>query len=153
MSEATRSHHNVGLDTGSVVNDRYEILGLLGSGGFAVVFKAFDRVIEREVAMKVLNMPALGHSDDQIQILLKRFQREARLAAKIRHPSVVQIFDLGVLDTGHHPFIIMDLLEGHDLEAELRKNGPWTPCGPCRSFATLWRPSARPMPWPSFTRI
>ncbi|MBA2664799.1 MAG: serine/threonine protein kinase [Bradymonadaceae bacterium] len=126
MTDDVRAHHDVALEPGSLVNDRYEISSAIGAGGFAVVFKAFDRVIERDVAIKVLNLPAMGQPT-AVDTLLKRFQREARLAAKIRHRCVVQIFDFGVLDTGRHPFIIMELLEGHDLESELGIHGPMDP--------------------------
>jgi serine/threonine protein kinase len=118
----------VQLAAGTVVSSRYEVRALLGIGGFARVYSAFDKVIERDVALKVLDLAALGASEDQIKTLMMRFEREAKLAARIDHPCVVQIHDIGRLDNAQHsPFIVMEMLSGMDLEAYLREHGSLEP--------------------------
>lgn len=116
-----------GIEAGQRIKDRYEIKSLLGKGGFASVFRAFDIDIERPVAIKVLNLAALVSGDGDREVVLERFRREAKLAARVSHPSVVQIHDYGVLEEADNPFIIMEVLEGHDLEDELEKRGPLSP--------------------------
>lgn len=112
------------LRAGSIIADRYEITHKLGMGGFATVFAAFDREIERTVAIKVLNLAAMSNqSNEDVQPFLERFRREARLAARIRHPNVVEIYDFGVLGGNSHPYMIMEMLDGYDLADELKKTG------------------------------
>lgn len=117
----------LGLRRGSLVLERYEIRDLLGRGGFAAVFLAHDTEIERDVALKVLDIASLTRQGGDAEILLTRFKREAKLAARINHPSVVQVFDYGVLEKTDAPFIIMEKLEGHDLDEELQQHGPMAP--------------------------
>ena len=110
--------------TGFVLYDRYEIQKALGAGGFAVVYSAFDRTIERQVAIKVLNIYSMVGSQKETDEVLQRFLREARVAAKIRHPSSIEIYDFGLLEGGQRPYIIMEFLKGWDLDQELQENGP-----------------------------
>ncbi len=116
-----------GVTPGMRIQNRYEVKSLLGKGGFASVFRAYDVEIERPVAIKVLNLAALLAGDADPQVMLERFRREAKLAARITHPSVVQIHDFGVLEGMDNPYIIMEVLEGHDLEEELEEKGPLDP--------------------------
>ncbi len=100
---------------GGVLADRYELGSRLGRGGTAVVFDAWDRVLDRRVAVKVLD--ALFTSAN----LRRRFLREARAAAGLAHPGLV-----AVLDTGEHdglPFIVMEHVEGPTLAAVLAGRG------------------------------
>ncbi len=106
---------------GTIIAKRYEIVSKLGSGGFAVVYRAFDRQIERDVAIKILNLDVLSGNEQSRQTMLERFRREARLAARIRHANVVEIYDLGELENHTNPYIIMEILEGYDLDEELAK--------------------------------
>lgn len=116
------------IKKGSVIAGRYLIEGELGAGGFATVFSAFDREIERKVAIKVLNLAAMaGSQNDDVQPFLERFRREARLAARIRHGNVVEIYDFGVLGTQSNPYMVMEMLDGHDLHDELKRNGGMAP--------------------------
>jgi eukaryotic-like serine/threonine-protein kinase len=87
------------------IGDRYELSERLGHGGMATVYRAHDRKLDREVAIKVLADNFAG--DDELR---KRFSREARLAAKLDHPNVVQVFDVGEEDG--RPFIVMEYVEG-----------------------------------------
>ena len=113
------------LQVGSVIKDRYRVDGFLGAGGFADVYRGEDTLIGRQVAIKILNIFASGASPAAQETTLKRFQQEAKAAALIKHPNAVTIYDFGSTEGGH-PFMIMDLLVGHDLEDELDKNGPMT---------------------------
>ena len=107
------------LPAGTILEDRYEITGFLGSGGFAQVYRGRQLTIDRPVAIKILQ--ARDGIDDQ-DAFEERFLREAQTAAQIRHSNVVTIYDYGV--TGHQPYIVMELLEGHDLNAELKRGEP-----------------------------
>lgn len=83
--------------------------------------------IEREVAIKVLNLFALVSAGNELDVMLARFRREAKLAAHIRHPSVVEIYDYGVLEERDSPYTIMEVLDGHDLDDEIEHTGPLDP--------------------------
>ena len=113
----------MGLEIGSRIHDRYEIRDLLGQGGFAAVFRAHDTQIERDVAIKVLHIASLVSQGNDRDVMLTRFKREAKLAARITHPCVVQIFDYGVLEEEDNPFIIMEILDGHDMDEEISQRG------------------------------
>ncbi len=109
---------------GEIVADRYEITKHLGTGGFAKVFRAFDRVIERDVAIKFLDLRGVPGGNSMVNTVLERFRREAKLAAKIPHRNVVNIYDIGQLDEqGYRPYIVMELLDGYDLEDQLTHHG------------------------------
>lgn len=140
--------HNTGSQNmvGTLIANRYEIVSKLGSGGFAVVYRAFDKQIERDVAIKILNLDVLSGNEQSRQAMLERFRREARLAARIRHPNVVEIYDLGELENHTHPYIIMEILEGYDLDEELAKYNGMSPsraiplfCGALKALAEAHR--------------
>src|SRR5438105_4037443 len=84
---------------------RYELRETLGTGGFATVYRAYDPVLDREVALKVVH-PHLGR-DERVR---ERFVREGRALARVRHPNVVQIHDAGEADDT--AYIAMELVEG-----------------------------------------
>ncbi len=97
---------------------RYEITEQLGQGGMGTVYKAFDPMLARVVAVKVI----AAHLDDQPD-QRERFFREARAAAQLAHPNIITIHDLGE-DNGA-PFLAMEYLEGQDLDHRMR--GPERP--------------------------
>lgn len=113
------------ISPGSVIDERFEIIEVLGRGGFATVYKARQFNIDRILAIKIM---AVRHDRDEAEMALfeKRFFMEARSAAKIKHPNVVIIFDHGV-SAGGVPFIAMELLVGHTLSHELNVHGPIEP--------------------------
>jgi serine/threonine-protein kinase len=88
---------------------RYRLLDRLGQGGMGVVYKARDRSLNRTVALKQLMGEEHGVSREQVE----RFLREARAAAKLRHPGIVAIHDVGVLEGRH--YLTMDYVDGADL--------------------------------------
>ena len=94
----------------------YRIVEKLGQGGMATVFKAYHPALDRYVALKVLH-PAF-REDPQF---LARFQREARIVAKLDHPNIVPIYDFA--EHRGHPYLVMRFIEGETLKARLRK-GP-----------------------------
>jgi len=94
---------------------KYDILRPLGRGAMGVVYLAHDTVLERDVALKVM---AAQIADDAT--LKGRFEREAKAVAKMTHPNVVTVFDLGYHTDGS-PFIAMELLKGQDLHTALRQ--------------------------------
>ncbi len=97
---------------------RYQVLGLLGQGAMGIVYRGRDASLERDVALKVMSM---GHGDAEARM---RFEREAKAAARLQHPNIVTIYELGSHEGA--PFMALELLEGVDLqraiEAGLRPN-------------------------------
>ncbi|MBI2330624.1 MAG: serine/threonine-protein kinase, partial [Chloroflexi bacterium] len=93
---------------------RYEIKGELGRGGFATVYRAYDPRFEREVAIKFLP-PELIHSDPQFRL---RFQREAKIIAKLEHPSIVPVYDVG--EENNQPYFVMRYMSGGSLAERIR---------------------------------
>ena len=91
----------------------YRILGLLGRGGMAAVYRAEDERLEREVALKVLP-PEFAWDPDRVE----RFEREVRAAAKLTHPNIVTVHEFG--REGEQPFYTMALMRGGDLKARIR---------------------------------
>lgn len=99
-----------------VLNNRYRLLELVGSGGMAVVYHGMDTLLQRRVAVKVLRE---SYSDDPA--FLARFRREAQAAANLDHPNVVTVYDVGQ-DDGRH-YIVMEYVQGQDLKTLIRRKG------------------------------
>ncbi len=111
------------LGPGTVVDGRYEVVSLLGSGGFANVYLANHKMLGTEVAIKVLHAPLASSADPQFAA---RFEREAKVAAQMRHPNVVNVTDFGFTPDGD-PYLVMERLRGRDLEEELKLKGTLDP--------------------------
>jgi hypothetical protein len=101
---------------GSVIAERYRIVGLLGKGGMGEVYRADDLKLYQPVALKFL--PDFLEHDGAA---LARFHREARIARQISHPNVCRVFDIGEVDGQH--FISMEYVDGEDLHSLLRRIG------------------------------
>ena len=100
---------------------RYRIEGLLGSGSMGNVYLAHDADLDRPVAIKTLRDLVLDA--DMREVFLSRLQNEARAAARLHHPNIVQIFDVG--DDPHlGPYLVFEYVRGHTLKQELKKGGP-----------------------------
>ena len=97
----------------------YEVLEVLGKGGFGVVLRAFDEVLQRVVAVKVL-APAVAATSPA----RKRFVREARSAARVRHPNVVQVY---AVEEHPVPYLVMEYIPGETLQQRLDRTGPLDP--------------------------
>jgi hypothetical protein len=117
-SDGSGSGTGGAADSAGIRIGRYEVQGLLGRGGMGAVYRAFDPVLEREVALKVMLAESV-HDPERKQ----RFEREARAVARLSHPAVVTVFDLGYHTDGS-PYIVMELLRGRDLLARMRAEPP-----------------------------
>jgi serine/threonine protein kinase len=93
--------------------ERYEVHELLGRGGMGAVYRATDRILKRDVAIKVL--PAEVDQRD----VIRRLEREAQVLASLEHPGIVAVHDAGSLGDGR-PFYIMRLVRGHRLDEQVR---------------------------------
>ncbi|WP_329118574.1 protein kinase domain-containing protein [Streptomyces sp. NBC_01353] len=101
---------------GSVANGRYQLRDLLGEGGMASVYLAYDSALDRQVAIKTLHSE-LGRE----QSFRERFRREAQAVAKLSHTNIVSVFDTGedTLDGAVMPYIVMEYVEGQPLGSVL----------------------------------
>jgi len=102
---------------GSVVDERYRILDVAGTGGMGVVYKVEHVHISRVFALKMLLREA--YADEQA---FKRFRQEARAASQLNHPHIVGIHDFGILE-GNQPYLAMDFLEGSGLNSVIHDQG------------------------------
>lgn len=103
---------------GRVFGGQYRIESLLGRGGMGSVYRGVQLSVNREVAIKLITG---GSSNNQAE-LVKRFHREAKATAQLSHPNTVRLFDFGVTET-QELYMVMELLEGRDLEAQLQASG------------------------------
>jgi serine/threonine protein kinase len=99
-----------------LLNNRYHLRELVGSGGMAAVYRGIDTLLQRQVAVKVLRK---GFASDPA--FLARFQREARAAANLDHPNVVTVYDVG--QDGDRHYIVMEYVDGQDLKTLIRRKG------------------------------
>ncbi|MFI6044321.1 Stk1 family PASTA domain-containing Ser/Thr kinase [Nocardia sp. NPDC051321] len=105
---------------GQMLEGRYRIDAPIARGGMSMVFRGVDTRLDRPVAIKVMDPKFAG--DPQF---LSRFEFEARAVAKLKHSSLVAVYDQGV--DGEYPFLIMELVEGGTLRELLRERGPMPP--------------------------
>lgn len=103
-----------------LLNNRYQLLHTLGTGGMAVVYRGYDRMLERPVAIKVLRQ---DFSNDEA--FRERFRQEARAAANLSHPNIVTVHDFG-FDQGRL-FIVMEYIPGTDLKTMVKQRGQFEP--------------------------
>ncbi len=104
---------------GQKINDRYQIIKIIGEGGMANVYLAYDTILDRNVAVKILRGDLA--SDEKF---VRRFQREALSASSLSHPNIVEVYDVGE-DNGEY-FIVMEYIEGKHLKQILKKRGNLT---------------------------
>lgn len=103
---------------GKLLGNRYEIIEKIGNGGMATIYKATDKVLKRNVAVKILRDEFT--TDDEF---IKRFEVEAQSAARLTHPNIVSIYDVGV--DGNLYYIVMELIQGKTLkEIIVKEKGP-----------------------------
>jgi serine/threonine protein kinase len=103
------------LQAGTYVG-QYEIIGLIGYGGMGAVYEALHPALRKRVAIKVLNPAGARHPE-----ATGRFLREGEAVARIRHPNVVTVTDMGFHE--EHPYLVMELLDGIDLAVHLNERG------------------------------
>ena len=104
------------INKGELIDNRYKIVKSIGEGGMANVYLAWDTILEREVAVKILRGDLAG--DEKF---IRRFQREANAASSLRHPNIVEMYDVGE-DDGRY-FIVMEYVDGKTLKSLIKKRG------------------------------
>lgn len=104
---------------GQKINDRYQIIKSIGEGGMANVYLAYDTILDRNVAVKVLRGDLA--SDEKF---VRRFQREALSASSLAHPNIVEVYDVGE-DNGSY-YMVMEYIEGKHLKELIKKRGKLT---------------------------
>lgn len=104
---------------GQKISDRYQIIKAIGEGGMANVYLAYDTILDRNVAVKVLRGDLAG--DEKF---VRRFQREALSASSLTHPNIVEVYDVGE-DNGQY-YIVMEFVEGRHLKELIKKRGKLT---------------------------
>jgi hypothetical protein len=121
--------------TGELIDGRYEVDAVLGSGGMATVYRARDLELERVVAVKVLDSRWADDAD-----FVGRFRDEARAAARLTHPNVVGVLDRGVFE--EREYIVFEYVDGSTLKQLVQREGPLPPsraaglgCGVARALA------------------
>ena len=102
------------MKIGQIIKERYEIVEILGEGGMAFVYKARDKQLQRDVAIKTLKPNYVNQEK-----FVDRFRREAQTAANLNHPNIVQIFDWGIED---EPYFVMEYIEGNTLTSIISSN-------------------------------
>ena len=102
------------MKIGQIIKERYEIVEILGEGGMAFVYKAKDKQLQRNVAIKTLKPNYVNQEK-----FVDRFRREAQTAANLNHPNIVQIFDWGIED---EPYFVMEYIEGNTLTSIISGN-------------------------------
>ena len=109
---------------GTLLNGRYRLDAQIGHGGMSTVYRAFDTVLERQVAIKLMHREIASDSDQ-----LERFRREARAVAQLNHPHVVGVIDAGEEGTDDDPdglstpYIVFEYVEGETLKDRIRRHG------------------------------
>ncbi|WP_313530232.1 protein kinase domain-containing protein [Anaerotignum sp.] len=106
------------LNPGTVLGDRYEIIEKIGSGGMAMVYRGKDKKLDRYVTVKVLREEFIG--DDEF---IDRFRSEACSAARLSHPNIVRVYDVG--EDGEISYIVMEYIHGDTLKQAIRQKAPF----------------------------
>jgi serine/threonine protein kinase len=107
---------------GTLLGGRYRLDAQIGRGGMSTVYRAFDTVLERPVAIKLMHREIASDSDQ-----LERFRREARSIARLNHPHIVTVIDAGdepAEDGGSTPYIVLEYVDGETLKELIRREGP-----------------------------
>ena len=106
------------MDPARVLANRYRLEAKIGHGGMGIVHRAIDQELDRPVAIKVLAQSDDAHASE-------RFLVEAKRTAGVRHPCIVEVFDVG--KDGVDAFLVMELLEGQTLDTRLERGPPVSP--------------------------
>ena len=107
------------ITRGSVLNERYEIIEEIGKGGMGKVYKAFDKDINENIALKIIRPEIASNA-----LIIARFQNELKMARKVAHRNVCKMYDLG--KDGDTKYISMEYVPGEDLKTTIKRMGPLT---------------------------
>lgn len=102
---------------GKLIDGKYRILSPLGEGGMAVVYRANHVQMERTVVIKVMQGWLLSNRNS-----VERFERECKLTAKLNHPNIVSVYDVGAIN-GKEPYLVMEFINGESLADKIQKGG------------------------------
>lgn len=102
---------------GKTIDKKYLVQSMLGEGGMAVVFKAHHVKMERTVVLKVMQGWLLSN-----QKSIERFERESKVTAKLNHPNIVTVFDVGTIN-GKAPYLVMEYIKGESLADKIHRQG------------------------------
>ena len=108
---------------------RYRLLAVIGRGGMGAVWRARDELLNRDVAVKEIVWPAQLDAEER-EMARRRAVREAQLAARVRHPNVVGVYD--IIEEGDRPSIVMELVPFRSLRDAVAEDGPMTPAEAAR---------------------
>jgi len=117
---AVGSRPDLSLQTnlvGKTIDYKYQVDSVLGEGGMAVVYKCFHKQMERIVVIKVMQGWLLSSKNS-----LERFEREYKITAKLNHPNIVSVYDVGFLN-GNEPYIVMEYIKGEALADRIARTG------------------------------
>jgi serine/threonine protein kinase len=114
-----------------MIDGKYRLEQLLGKGGMGAVYEATDARLERRVAIKIITGRLFGDS-----VALQRFEREARASARLNHPNIITVYDYGAIGADG-AYLVMELLRGVTLRAELKQRGMIPPAVAATYFAQL----------------
>ena len=109
------------MNPGDLISGKYRLLRLLGSGGMGSVWAARNELTDRDFAIKFL-LQRLASNNEALQ----RFFHEARACGKLKHPAVVEVYDMGQAEDGT-PYIVMEMLEGEGMDQRLAREGRFNP--------------------------
>ncbi len=123
-----RAMHGV-IRAGSLLADRYRLDCPIGRGAMGIVWRGRDELLERDVAVKEVRVPAMVTPDDA-GIIYQRTLREAKTAARLNHPAVATVFD--VFDQDGSPWIVMELVRARALDQVITEDGPLRPLAAAR---------------------
>ncbi len=107
------------MKVGELIEDRYQIKGILGEGGMAEVYRAKDTITDKEVALKIIKEDTMKNP-----LNLTRFEREARAAASLKQQNIVQVYNLGTYKG--RPYMVTEMVEGKTLKETLNLRGKFT---------------------------
>jgi len=132
MSSATEPSNKESLKIGTVIDDKWVILGLIGKGAMGEVYRAHQLNLQRDVAIKVISrqwLESFEEGDPEVENSLLRFRREVQAMARIRHPCVLQVYDHGTVpqpqDVEKTPleYIVMEYIPGNSLRYTMSEEG------------------------------
>ncbi len=106
------------LNPGTILGDRYEIIEKIGSGGMAMVYRGKDKKLDRYVTVKVLREEFIGDEE-----FIERFRSEACSAARLSHPNIVRVYDVG--EDGEISYIVMEYIHGDTLKQAIKQKAPF----------------------------
>lgn len=112
------------METGELIAGRYRLRELIGAGGMGVVWRATDEELDRTVAVKQVLLGAAATPADG-RLAVERLRREARIAARLRHPRAVTLYD--VAEDGDQPWLVMEYVRSRNLTELIAEQGPLTP--------------------------